>query len=148
MTLIFLQACAKSNYKSKALPLNPIDSEYAKTLVNKTWQEVSIETINDDQNTIESKNITGQFLATDLDDEILFFEDGTYTYDEGKTKAKKESSQLYENGNWQLREGELVLTTKHFSTSYQVIEISPTKMVLELLVKNEDYHYLLIYKAI
>lgn len=81
-------------------------NDVGRMLINKKWVEVSIEVIQTDT---LSKDITGQFMKSDLDDIIVFSEDGTYEFDEGKTKARNESSQIYQKGIWRINEqGEIL----------------------------------------
>lgn len=146
-TFISFLACSKQNYHNKTLLGDFQLTEHSQILVGNNWREIKIEVIDREQNSV-SKNITNQFLQTDLDDEIIFSADGTYVFNEGKTKAKKESSQFYENGFWQLRNDELTLATRNSKTSYLIKDLSTNILVLKLLVKNEDYYYILTFQPI
>lgn len=140
MTL-FLISC------SKQLQVEVVGGKEYKMLTSKRWKEINIEVIDNGK---LHKNITHQFMKSDLDDIILFMENGTYFFDEGQTKARDVSAQIYENGNWQLNSEDktLVLTTKNLITTYKIKELTDNTLVLELPVELKEYHYLLTYKQI
>ena len=116
-------------------------------LTAKRWKEINIEVFDDSE---LHKNITHQFMKSDLDDIILFMENGTYLFDEGQSKARDVSAQIYENGNWQLNSEDktLVLSTKNSTTTYKIQELTDNELVLELPVESKEYHYVLTYQQI
>ncbi|MGD1894562.1 MAG: serine hydrolase domain-containing protein [Cyclobacteriaceae bacterium] len=117
-------------------------------LINKKWKEVKVEVFSCEEND-QVKNITGQFIKTDLDDIIVFSSGGTYSFDEGETKARTNNAQIFESGYWQLTEeaDSLLLITETSTTNYFVEELSPEKLVLNLPIADEDYYYTLTYRT-
>jgi hypothetical protein len=122
-------------------------TEKGKMLVNKKWQEVEVVV---ERGPVNSNylDITDQFMANDLDDLIFFYEDGSYVFDEGKTKEIK-SKQVYEEGRWFLNESEneLTLSTATSATVYETLAIEAQKLVLKLSVKHkkQNYAYILTF---
>lgn len=145
--IISISGCSKNHYSSKIKVPDFYMNDVGRMLINKKWMEVSIEVIQTDT---LSKDITGQFMKSDLDDIIVFSEDGTYEFDEGKTKARNESSQIYQKGIWRINEqGEILFFDANGkATSYYIKEISSDKIILTLPVKNKNYYYLMTYKVI
>ena len=126
------------------------DVAYTKTyamLINKNWKEVSIEVFGADDNL--NKDITHQFMKSDLDDIILFNDNGTYLFDEGRSKARNESSQVYDNGTWTFDHytNSLELLSHEIYTTYQLIKISNETLILKLEIPSKNYFYLITYQA-
>jgi len=147
---IALSACSRSGFSNlSAFPEIEL-TEQTSLLMSKKWKESKVELIDYDKSSEPSKNITGQFNKSDLDDVITFSEDGTYEYDEGQTKAVEGSTQKYELGIWHLREdeGTLTLKTADSTTSYELTQLTAKELVLKLTVENEAYHYLITYEPV
>lgn len=119
-------------------------------LVNKQWKETTIEVLEEERDSVNYQDITSQFMRSDLDDIITFKENGTYIFDEGRTKARVQSAQIYESGKWALTtmEDSLILSTTNSNTTYYIEDLSENKLVLSLPVKSKGYAYLLTHKRI
>lgn len=83
---------------------------------------------------------------------IVFNKNGTYVFDEGKTKARPGSAQVYEQGNWCICAGgnQLILGSGPSITSYEVIRLEENVLVLQLMrTRNEKADaYLLTYQPV
>ncbi len=141
-------SCVKQSPRNKLPTLDFELTNSGKILIDKNWREVTVEVINHQEDKNQSKNITGQFNRSDLDDLMIFLKDGTYKFEEGQSKLSTESKQVYEIGNWFLDGDQLVLETEESRTNYIVKKISPNTLILALPVKYEDYHYLITYQSI
>lgn len=145
---ICLVACSKKYVQNAAPSLHFELTDQAKILINKSWHEKSVEVVHHDLDSSQVMNITQQFLNTDLDDVVIFSQDGSYQYDEGETKSRNDSQQVYENGNWYLAKDHLVLVTHNSRIHYQVKELSLNTLVLKLFPKQENYHYVITYEPL
>ncbi|MEO1651984.1 MAG: hypothetical protein AAFU64_00415 [Bacteroidota bacterium] len=151
LLILSLFGCHKkfTSPATRAISLPPFKlTEGSQLLLDKTWREANIEVIHLSTEDQPKDNITRQFLSTDLDDELTFYEDGTYTYDEGQSKARESHLHIYEKGNWALEDKRLVLLNPNSSTRYILRNLSSDTLVLEYRVKSEKYYYLLTYKAL
>ena len=123
------------------------DSE---VLIDRPWTETNITVLNWDENG-DSNDVTDQFMPSDLDDVIIFKKDGTFAFDEGASKARPESAQVYESGNWALyhEEKKLILCTDGNNTIYEVVDINPELLVLQLQKSKlgKKYTYTLTYSS-
>lgn len=121
------------------------DSQF---LINKKWTEVSIEVIKH-HNDSSDFDITDQFMKSDLDDLMIFKEDGTFVFDEGISKARRESNQIYSSGKWTLDQAssQLSLCMNGEMTIYEIITLKPELLILQLELKKpgKSYTYLLTY---
>jgi TonB family protein len=147
-TLLAFSSCSKKIYQT-TLPASPALSPAGVLLASYIWKEASVvahKLVNQDTLVY---NITKQFGTTDRDDLSLFREDGTFLFEEGKTKYTPQSSQKYYTGTWQLSAGqkELTLKTAQSSDTYQILQLDSNQMVLKLFVQQEEniYYYLLTY---
>lgn len=140
-------ACSKVNYDSKGDYTAIELTDTMKTLVDKRWMEVLVEVKHPKLDSTQATNITHQFLRSDLDDLLIFSDDGTYQFDEGKSKSREESKQVYEQGNWSIVGSHLVLMTNNSKTHYLIKQLSAGSLVLKLPVKNEEYYYVLTYRS-
>lgn len=93
-------------------------TEQSLDLINKKWTEISIKVLMR-QNDHTELDITDQFMSSDIDDLMIFHEDGTFIFDEGASKATSGSHQVYGSGNWALyeKESKLVLCMDDYQTS-------------------------------
>lgn len=145
--LLACQSQKRSRYDS-VCTLNFKLTKTGKQLVAGNWTETNITVLNWDENG-DSHDVTGQFMVSDLDDVIIFKKDGTFAFDEGKSKATPESAQIYETGNWAFYEKEkkLVLCTEGHNTYYDLVSLSSEKLVLQLQRNKagKKYTYILSY---
>lgn len=122
-----------------------------KLLMHKKWTEISIEVI-EQQHDSTDLDITDQFMKSDLDDLIIFNADGTFVFDEGSSKARNESHQIYGKGQWALDEtsSKLLLCMKGDLTIYDITTLNPELMVLQLEQhkSDESYTYVLTYQPL
>ena len=149
-SLFLLTSCSKTYQTSSTIPPQwdfQLTAE-SMTLLDKQWSEVAIKVIEDEPLSEEDKDITHQIYATDLDDLMIFRENGTYQFDEGRSKAVATGSQVYEDGYWQLKDNQLVLMAHGAETLYLVEKLSADSLVLKLPVAGEAYHYLITYVAL
>lgn len=120
-------------------------------LINKKWTEISIKVFMR-QNDHTEMDITDQFMASDIDDLMIFHEDGTFVFDEGASKATPGSHQVYGSGSWALyeKEAKLVLCMDDYQTIYEVMELNPHEMILQLKESNsrKSYTYVLTYRPV
>jgi hypothetical protein len=136
-------ACSNSVLVKQRLPCKFRMSQQAQVLVGKQWKEISIEAKRQVNNAMPSskdyRDITGQFSASDLDDVMVFSRNGTYVFDEGNVKARPESAQIYESGNWCICKGgkELALINGPSLTIYNIVELHDKSLVLQLHRTNE-----------
>jgi TonB family protein len=142
ISVILVSGCAGRKYPvSTKIPL-PL-SERGKLLTAHTWKETAVlvhKFINGD--TIQY-DITGQFAAIDRDDYTVFYPDGTFLFEEGKSRFASGSTQKYQRGTWQLEENESVLslTFNHATDRYAILALNPFRMVLNLAVQKADANY-------
>lgn len=140
--MILFSSCTVKNYPLTARVPLPV-SDSVKLLTAHTWRETSVvvhKFINGD--TIQY-DITKQFATVDGDDYTLFYPDGTFLFEEGKSKYALGSTQKYQKGTWRMAEKEsaLTLTFNQTTDRYTVLNLNPFKMVLSLAVQREDIHY-------
>ncbi len=138
-------SCSNKVHRNKSIPTTISLTDQGRLLVGTPWKEKAIEVVYDKIQQEENQNITGQFAKTDLDDLMVFSEDGTYRFEEGKSKLRKESIDVYENGNWFIEDNKLVLTSNHSKTTYLIHKVVSDSLVLLLPVANENYHYMITY---
>ncbi len=146
--IVICAACAKKQHDSAFSTKNFHLTNENKMLLDTSWKEVKIEVYEHNTDDSKVKNITGQFMKSDLDDVIIFNRDGTYIFDEGNSKARKESLQVYQNGNWQMQEDQLLLSASEEQvTQYQVLTLTPEKLVLKYRAYKKKYFYILTYHS-
>lgn len=148
ITIILLSGCTEKNYRFQKNSLMPL-TDNGKLLTAHTWKEASVvvhKFIGDD--TI-AYDITKQFAAVDQDDYTLFYRDGTFLFEEGKSRYSSGSAQQYRTGTWRLQEEESVLslTFNQATDRYTILSLNPFKMVLSLAVQKENvnYKYIITY---
>jgi len=138
------RAVYQSGFEDCQFKLTP----QTRMLVGKRWTETSIQTkkLDGDQ---EFKDITRQFMPSDLDDIVIFNKDGTYLFDEGKTKAREKGAQIYESGTWCICNpgNQLVLGTGPSRTVYEIVRLENDHLVLHLLRPDSEV-YLLTYQPL
>ena len=148
---IVLSSSTKKGYESLIAPA-PALSPSRELLASYVWKESSVVAYKLKNNDTLTYAITNQYDGTDKDDLSLFRENGTFLFEEGKTKFTPQSSQKYYTGLWQVREDqkELILKTAQSMDTYQIIQLDSSQMVLKLFVKNEEntYYYLLTYTPV
>ena len=140
LIVVLMVVCAACSNKYHASKIEPTDH----VLVGKPWKEVNIEVF---QNDSLQKNITKQFMKSDLDDVIIFNPDGTYFFDEGISKARTASAQIYQRGLWQINESKQLtfIELNGDSTTYSIEEMSPEKLIIKLPAKKTDLFYVMTY---
>lgn len=150
LLLLLLVAC-KSQRVSPQDNVCTLDFRLTKTskaLIDRNWTESNITRLNWDENG-DSHDVTDQFMSSDLDDVIIFNRDGTFAFDEGESKARPESAQVYETGHWSLyeKENKLILCTEGRNTIYEVVTVNPELLVLQLKKSKsgKKYTYTLTY---
>lgn len=126
-------------------------SSDSQLLINKKWTEASIEVIKH-HNDSSDLDITDQFMKSDLDDLMIFKEDGTFVFDEGTSKARLESNQIYSSGQWTMDQtsSQLLLCIHGEMTIYEIITLNPELLILQLEQKKpgKSYTYLLTYRPV
>ncbi len=120
-------------------------------LINKRWSETSIKVLMR-QNDHTELDITDQFMLSDIDDLMIFHENGTFVFDEGASKATPGSHQVYGSGSWALyeKESKLVLCTDDYQTVYEVVVLNPNELILHLKESDsrKSYTYVLTYHPV
>lgn len=152
LLFLLLIACKSQREMSheNACTLNFKLTRESKALIDRNWTETNITILNWDENG-DSHDVTDQFMSSDLDDVILFKKDGTFAFDEGESKARPESAQVYETGYWSLHEKEkkLILCSEGYNTIYEVQEVNQEMLVLQLQrsKSGKKYTYILTYSS-
>ena len=148
---LYFAACKSTqaiNTTATACELNFELTERAQLLLDKQWSETSIKVLRR-AGEAQTMDVTDQFMPSDLDDVIIFHRDGTFLFDEGASKARQESQQVYGAGSWTLIEEnkQLVLCSQSKYTIYEVVDLAPDQLILQLGIDkpDESYTYELIY---
>jgi hypothetical protein len=152
--LLVLVACNKTLLTKSTPPCKFRLTPQAQLLVDKRWKEISIEARRLSEGAMPStkdfKDITGQFSPSDLDDAMVFNKKGTYVFDEGQMKARPQSPQIYESGNWCICRGgeQLVLSNGPAITVYDILQLEENSLILQLHRTKEEVAdtYLLTYQ--
>jgi hypothetical protein len=129
----------------------PEYSAAVKQLLNKQWLEGEVTLIQDTASMV-AQDITTQFPKVERDDVLILFENGTYHYDEGKSKYDSANKQVFVKGNWRVNETEkkLVLNANGSSNTYNIIEITDSTLILDLpmVQRKKSYTYRLSFKKL
>ncbi len=148
--VLIVTGCGAKMYRTGSADCRFRLTKPAQMLIGKEWAETSIEARRIEKDSAY-KDITHQFMPSDLDDLMVFHKDGTYAFDEGKTKARPGSAQIYESGNWCIcQAGEkLILSSGPSVTTYEIVALEEKLLVLQLLrTGNEKADvYLLRYEV-
>ncbi|QHT67691.1 energy transducer TonB [Rhodocytophaga rosea] len=148
IVFLSLAGCTKKTSFPAAYNNLPL-TQKGRLLTAHTWKEMSVEVHKFIKGDTIQYDITKQFASVDRDDYTVFYPDGTFLFEEGKSKFTSNSAQKYQRGTWQLQEKEAVLslTFNQSTDHYAILALTPFKMVLSLAVQTEDasYKYTLTY---
>jgi TonB family protein len=145
-----LGACTRSIYPVATAPARTLSPTVA-VLTARTWREAQVLAYRIRGDDTIRMNYTAQLPKTDRDDQTIFFPDGTFLFEEGKTKHDTSSTQRYLQGNWRLNPDETTLTLEaaNSSDTYTILRISKDSLVVGLLVPQETVrtYYIISYAA-
>jgi hypothetical protein len=148
-TFIFLSLLACTN-KQTITQAVVEHSATAKLLLNKRWMEADVHVVQNPDTAM--LDITMQFPSYERDDVLVFFESGTYQYDEGATRYNTLHQQVFVNGRWKVDEREkvLYLTANGSTDKYEILALSDSALVLKLNVvqRTKSYSYALHFKGV